>query len=55
MERTLYIGYVKPRSDAALKRMIGAHLLPLKLWDVLSDFCNWKNSNMEGRKIAFLL
>lgn len=55
MEHTLYIGYVKPRGDDALKHMVGAHLLPLKFWDVLSDFCSWKNSNVEGRKITFLL
>lgn len=55
MEHILYVGYVKPKGNAALKRMVEAYLLPLKLWDVPSDFYNWKNSNMEGRKIAFLL
>lgn len=48
--------FVKSRSDAALKHMVGIYLLPLKLWDVVSEICDWKNSNMEGRKkIAFLL
>lgn len=55
MEHTLCIGYVKPRGDAASRCMVGAHLLPLKSWDGVSDFCKWKNSNMDGRKIVCLL
>lgn len=35
MEHTPYVGYVKHTHDAALQCMVGAHLLPLKLWDVL--------------------
>lgn len=33
--RLLCIGYVKPSNDAGLKCIVGAHLLPLKFWDVL--------------------
>lgn len=47
------IGGVKPTNDAALKCMVGAHLFPLKLWDVLW-LLQWEKQCYCGeRKTAF--
>lgn len=50
MEHVPYVGYVKHTHDATLKCMVGAHLLPLKLWDVLWLLQLEKQQWCGGRK-----